>query len=610
MADMDLRERVARLENFVGPPQRDDAVSLAVQSERQHDEIVALQVAVERVDGVVGTPPDDALEVVSQLAEHDASLRSLEKALKNVVRDINDRFNNSLKDMLTMTDSFSASMRNLEADVALLKRAVSQGRGNDGHGSKIKVPEPKSFNGTRSAKDLENFLWDMEQYFKAARIQEGDKVSITGMYLVGDAKLWWRTRSEGDASAGRPIIETWENLKKELKGQFLPCNTSWVARQSLKNLKQSGTIREYVVAFSSLMLEIENMSEADKLFNFMSGLQPWAQSELRRQSVKDLPGALAAAEGLVDFRPSSSSSDSDGGRKKSSVDGKKWKDGSSKEGMRVNENSISKFSYSQGTGKVQGCFICNGPHRARECPKGEKLNALVAGDESGSESDQEDHHIHASPLVLLNTLSLVEADSCEELIFIKVKVNGRHLTALIDMGATNNFVAERLVDYLGLNLAASRYKLKAVNSGALPIKGVATSTLEMGCWKGMCPFMVVPLMDFDLILGMEFFVDAEAMIMPDRNGILVGDARSTYFVPAVVGKPDKVRKSRLLGGRPKAGKITKAEAMRVGEPDFTKAVHEEDGGAGEADLCSLLGGTCDKGVGKSVRPKGVVPRRF
>ena len=41
-----------------------------------------MQVAVERVDGVVGTPLDDVLELVSQMGEHGASLRSLEVALK------------------------------------------------------------------------------------------------------------------------------------------------------------------------------------------------------------------------------------------------------------------------------------------------------------------------------------------------------------------------------------------------------------------------------------------------------------------------------------------------------------------------------------------------
>ncbi|KAK4381873.1 Transposon Ty3-G Gag-Pol polyprotein [Sesamum angolense] len=103
-------------------------------------------------------------------------------------------------------------------------------------------------------------------------------------------------------SANRDRIETWDVLKKELKDQFLPCNTSWLARESLRKLKHAGTVRDYVKEFSSLMLDVRDMSEEDKLFNFLSGLQTWAQTELRRQGVKDLPSAISAADRLVDFR--------------------------------------------------------------------------------------------------------------------------------------------------------------------------------------------------------------------------------------------------------------------------------------------------------------------
>lgn len=44
------------------------------------------------------------------------------------------------------------------------------------------------------------------------------------------------------------------------------------------------------------------MSDEDKLFNFMSGLQPWAQTELRKQDVRHLLAAIVTADSLVDFR--------------------------------------------------------------------------------------------------------------------------------------------------------------------------------------------------------------------------------------------------------------------------------------------------------------------
>ncbi|XP_059663503.1 uncharacterized protein LOC132309188 [Cornus florida] len=156
-------------------------------------------------------------------------------------------------------ENLIVQIKNLASEMEILvKRSIhgSSRGGGDPLSQKIKVPNPKSFSGTRNAKELKIFLWDMEQYFKAARILDGEKVTITSMYLSGDAKLWWRTWTEDDVSAGRPRIKVWETLKKELKDQFLPLNTAWIARESLKKLKHIGTVHDYVKDFSSLMLDI------------------------------------------------------------------------------------------------------------------------------------------------------------------------------------------------------------------------------------------------------------------------------------------------------------------------------------------------------------------
>ena len=91
------------------------------------------------------------------------------------------------------------------AEISILKKAVAQSPSKvSGPPQKVRVLEPKGFGGARNAKELENFLWDMEQFFKAAHVLDSEMVSITSMYLSGDAKLWWRTRMGDDAKSGRP----------------------------------------------------------------------------------------------------------------------------------------------------------------------------------------------------------------------------------------------------------------------------------------------------------------------------------------------------------------------------------------------------------------------
>ncbi|XP_058225127.1 uncharacterized protein LOC131334220 [Rhododendron vialii] len=229
----------------------------------------AVRVRVTQLEKLVGDDDsDEGVTLVECLDVVLASVESQKKAHETHVGQTETKFTEMLADLNKLSDVIKERVSNLESELLVVKRAFI-GR-SDGFETRVKVPELKAFGGARNAKELENFLWDMEQYFSAARVLEADRVTITTMFLMGDAKLWWRTRCE---DSGHLKIEQWDTLKKELKDQFLPCNSSWLARESLKQLKHTGSVRDYVKEFSSLMLDIKNMSEEDKVFNFMSGLQ-------------------------------------------------------------------------------------------------------------------------------------------------------------------------------------------------------------------------------------------------------------------------------------------------------------------------------------------------
>lgn len=238
--------------------------------------IDALRDRVTRLETLVGDPADENIALVDRLDAVGSRLLTLETSTA-------DRFKDMLTDWLAISDSWKDKFQEVVDELSLLKKAICGHTNSETTPSKIKVPDPKAFGGNRSAKELENFLWDMEQYFKAAHVREEEKVTITSMYLTGDAKLWWRTRVGDDA---RPEISTWDTLKKEMKEQFLPCNSSWVARDALKRLKHAGSVRDYVKEFSSLMLDIKNMSEerqALQLHVWVAELGPVRTSKTRCQ---------------------------------------------------------------------------------------------------------------------------------------------------------------------------------------------------------------------------------------------------------------------------------------------------------------------------------------
>ena len=283
-----------------------------------------------------------------------------------------------------------AELEYLREEVVVLRKAMN-GDNSSSHGvERVRLPEPKGFDGARESKTLENFIWDMEHYFKVSKRKDAQKVDIAALYLKDDAKLWWRSREEADRASGKDPINTWEEMKAALRKQFLPKNTSWVACDGLRELRRTGTVREYVKEFMPLLLDIDGMSEEDKLFAFVSGLKPWAQTELRRQRIEDLSTAIAAAEALVDLTYVSENR----GKANQGKNAKKRKF-EEDDDSDTTPSKKSKYNSKVGSGcfickgphlirdcpkRTDGCFICKGPHLARDCPQREKLSALLADD--------------------------------------------------------------------------------------------------------------------------------------------------------------------------------------------------------------------------------------
>ncbi|XP_074306255.1 uncharacterized protein LOC141641327 [Silene latifolia] len=147
----------------------------------------------------------------------------------------------------------------------LMKMAAD---GSFGGTPKVKPPTPLKYSGARDSKEVDNFIFDMEQYFRVSALDEGLKVSTASMYLTDDAKQWWRSK-HAEIEAG--------------------------------NIDFTSSIRDYVKAYSACMLEIADMTEKDRVFQFIDGLKEWAQREIMRQRPESLATAMTAAERLVDY---------------------------------------------------------------------------------------------------------------------------------------------------------------------------------------------------------------------------------------------------------------------------------------------------------------------
>ena len=126
---------------------------------------------------------------------------------------------------------------------------------------------------------------------------------------------------------------------------------------------------------------------------------------------------------------------------------------------------------SKASAPPSGCFLSGGPHRIQECPKPEKLTALMA------EQREEGEAPRVNPLQLLN---VVCAQLNGGLMYVQILLNGRNVGAMVDTGATHNFVSQNEVGHYDIKLGEANHSLKAVNLDARPILGVGEATLKVG----------------------------------------------------------------------------------------------------------------------------------
>nr|GEY40140.1 hypothetical protein CTI12_AA187700 [Tanacetum cinerariifolium] len=224
----------------------------------------------------------------------------------------------------------------------------------------------------------------------------------------------------------------------------------------------------------------------------------WAKTELERCGVQDVATAIAHVEALIDFssrRDLSKPRD----RKVNHEKGGGDKDAQPKVDHArkppTGKDRSVKTNYKSG-----GCFICDGPHRARDCPKKTSLNRMSAHDDE----DASNGRCMGSMRILNAIKAKTEVPKVigKGLQYVEATINDVKVRALVDSGATHNFVAVDEVERLGINATKGR-------------------TIDL---------TVVPMDDFKVVLGLEFLDKVRAFPMSFANSLCILDGGKTCMV--------------------------------------------------------------------------------
>ncbi|GJY48142.1 putative retrotransposon gag domain, aspartic peptidase domain protein [Tanacetum coccineum] len=110
-------------------------------------------------------------------------------------------------------------------------------------------------------------------------------------------------------------------------------------------------------------------------------------------------------------------------------------------------------------------------------------------------------------------------------------INDVKVRALVDFGATHNFMADDEAKLLGINATKGSGTIKAVNSPAKAIHGVAKDVRsKIGEWEGTIDLSVVPMDDFKVVFGLEFLDKVRAFPMSFANSLCILDGEKACMV--------------------------------------------------------------------------------
>jgi hypothetical protein len=108
---------------------------------------------------------------------------------------------------------------------------------------------------------------------------------------------WWRmVRQEKGKTHGY----TWEFFMECIVLEFIPKNSDYISRCTLCDLVNvtNDNLRQYVKAYSELMLEIRHMHELARVCHFVMGLLTWAKCKFEDNWPTSLSEAIMKVEGL------------------------------------------------------------------------------------------------------------------------------------------------------------------------------------------------------------------------------------------------------------------------------------------------------------------------
>jgi hypothetical protein len=157
---------------------------------------------------------------------------------------------------------------------------------------RYKPSTPHSFSG--AASKLECWIDQVELQMDLTRIPRTDdifRLAVAKQFLGEEVRLW--TRMQHDVS-------WWTDLKERMRVYYEVPNRDKNIRDNLNKLRQTGSVAEYTNRLNHLVLQVEEMSQADQVFHFVQRVKANVILEVEKEWVKTPGMSITQMKQLAD----------------------------------------------------------------------------------------------------------------------------------------------------------------------------------------------------------------------------------------------------------------------------------------------------------------------
>lgn len=163
--------------------------------------------------------------------------------------------------------------------------------------SKLRPKEPTKYDGSSKYSELENWMQGVETYLETkGMIDDKRAIPFVSTLLTGAAATWWRYHLISVRNGTSRKMENWEEFRESILAHFRPEDAKRLAREKLQKCTQTGSVRDFNQRYQRLMVEIPEMHEKDRVYQYITGLKPAVRLQVEWHYPKTLKNAMEFAE--------------------------------------------------------------------------------------------------------------------------------------------------------------------------------------------------------------------------------------------------------------------------------------------------------------------------